>query len=114
MGKVIVLGLCALLVTPAQANGLGTGRITGWAPSTSGGNPEFVVLSVETITGTPPCNTTARFSISSTDPKYKTVVAGIIAAFHAGTPVRVFGLGTCNVWSNAEDVTYICFGNVAC
>ena len=114
MKKIITIGLCALLITTAQAAGLGTGVITGYAPSTSGGAPEFIVFSVEILTGTPACNTTARFSISSTDAKYKTVVAGIMAAFHTGTPVRVVGFGTCNIWSNAEDVSYVCFGNVPC
>src|SRR5262245_18795305 len=114
MRRTIISALLVLISTTAVAAGTGTGRIVGYVPSTSGGRPEFVLVTTETISGTAPCNTTGRFGLSSSDPKYKSVFASIVAAYHAGTEVHIFGLGTCDVFSNAEDISYICFGSIAC
>jgi len=57
-------------------------------------------------TGHAPCNTTSRFSADKDSEHYQ----AIIKAFELGTQVtmgNVGGLGTCNRWSNSEDLQYL-------
>ncbi|AUB43358.1 hypothetical protein COO91_09533 (plasmid) [Nostoc flagelliforme CCNUN1] len=56
--------------------------------------------------GRPSCNTTGRFSADKDSEHYQ----AILTAFQMGTQItlgQVLGLGTCNLWSNSEDVRWI-------
>lgn len=103
-----------LLSSVSFAAGSGAGVVTGYIPAAAGAT-EFFLVSTQSILGTTPsCNTTSRFALSAADPKYKAVLASIVAAYHAGTQVYIVGAGTCTVWGNAEDISYVCFGSVPC
>ena len=52
------------------------------------------------------CNTTGRFAAYKDSEHYQ----AILTAFQMGRQItlgQVLGLGTCNLWSNAEDVRWI-------
>lgn len=103
-----------LVSSVSLASGAATGVVTGYIPTAAGATEFFLVSTQTTIGTTPPCNITSRFALSAVDKKYKAVLASIVAAYHAGTPVYIVGAGTCNVWGNAEDISYVCFGSVPC
>lgn len=106
--------MASMFSSVSLASGSGTGSILGYIPSTTGSAQEFFVVSTSAITGTPSCNTSSRFALSSADPKYKSTLASVMAAFYSGAQVHIVGNGTCNVFSNAEDIAYICFGSIPC
>ena len=60
------------------------------------------------------CNTAGRYSIDSSNKKYKATLSAIIAAFHAQTNVTVTYLPTCDYWHNSADVNHICVGDINC
>ncbi|GAB6262567.1 hypothetical protein [Photobacterium sp. 53610] len=60
------------------------------------------------------CNTTGRFAMDSTSPRYPATLSAVLAAYHSKSPIRVNYLDTCNAWGNSADVDYICVGDVAC
>ena len=42
-------------------------------------------------------------------------MAGLLGAYFSGSEVYVNGLGTCNTYSTAEDLGYVCFnGGIPC
>lgn len=88
------------------------GRVEGYIPYSTGSTEVFFV----SVSNAPAvgCNVTARFTIMSNNPKYKTTVAGLIAAYHAKTPVLIYAQDTCSNFSNAADISHVCFGNIAC
>lgn len=108
--RVLVAIAFTAVSTPADA-GTGRGVLLGVLPYSCSPAECFFVQST-TNSGLPSCNTSGRFVISVSDPKYKTVVATLLAAYHAQTPVTLYGAGTCSTWSNAEDLAYVCVGDM--
>jgi hypothetical protein len=102
-----ILALCCFLSAPAFASEI-IGRVVGIMPLSSGTN-ELVIFRIENATASG-CNTTARYAMSSANPKYKGTFATLLAAYHAGTQVRVWGAGTCATYGDSEDVSFICDG----
>jgi hypothetical protein len=47
------------------------------------------------------CNHTGRYAIDGTQLGYKSILAAIIAVFHAQTPVTVADSQLCNAFSNS-------------
>lgn len=88
------------------------GEITGYIPYSSGSKTIMIFkLKNNVVNG---CNTTGRFAIASTSPRFKATEAAVLAAFHSKTPVRVAYLNSCNAWGNSADVNYICVGDINC
>jgi hypothetical protein len=92
--------------------GTGNGSVVSLIPSVINGT-EFFVLTLTTMQGQPPCATSGRFALSATDPKYRTVVTGLLQAYFQGGQVFARGLGTCDTYSGSEDLAYVCFNNGA-
>lgn len=90
------------------------GRVTGLMPYSTSTGVELFFFKVENTSGLPSCNTTHRFSIAGTNPRYKGTFATILAAYHSGLPVKVYGSGTCNNWVDTEDLWFVCFGDAEC
>lgn len=111
MKKIIAL----LLATASSFTfaGAGTGKILGYLPFSAGSTEIFFVNSENNLNQIS-CNTTNRYAMSASDPKYKSTQAALMAAFMAGSQVVVKGKGSCNVWANAEDIDYICLGTIPC
>ncbi len=93
--------------------GEGNGKITGFIPYAKG-NMEIILIKVENHTQTPTCNTTLRFSMREDNPKYQGTKAAALAAFMAGTPVKMLGENNCQAWGNAETIKALCLGNIPC
>jgi hypothetical protein len=91
------------IVCVSSLAGTGRGALLGALPYTCPGGECFFVQATSN-TGLAACNTSGRFVMSASDPKYKTTVAALLAAYHSQTPVTLYGAGTCNTWSNAEDL----------
>lgn len=100
-------------VSPFAFSAAAQDRVLGLLPFSSGTN-EMFFAKMETLQTTPACNTSGRFTMVSTNARYKQTFAALLAAYHAGTYVRVYGTGTCNNWSNSEDIAYVCFGDIQC
>jgi hypothetical protein len=107
------LAISALFVlTPAgilQAEGIVDGQILRYTTGAQG-QQEYLLVYMSGISGAPTCSTASRFIMSSTAPNYRSTVATVIAAYHAGATVTARGLGTCNFWANTEDLSYVCPG----
>jgi hypothetical protein len=107
------LRLAALALTVsglAEASGSGSGTVTNFTPTETGG-VEFFVVTLASMTGMASCATTARFALSASDPKYRTTVAILLAAYYSGASVFARGLGTCNTYAGSEDLAYVCADN---
>jgi hypothetical protein len=103
-----------MLVTASIASaGTATGVVTGYVPFNDATTAIFL-FRVDSLSGAPPCNTSARFAISDSDPKYKETVAAVMSAYATGASVYAVGHGTCNTWSNSEDLYYFCVGTISC
>ena len=102
----------SLLSNPANS-GTATGVVTGYIPYSSGSEALFFIK-VTNHTNGPACNVTGRFTMTSANAKYQSTNVAIIAALAAGTNIIAKGYDTCNNWSNAEDLNYICFGDIPC
>ncbi len=96
-----------------SAPGIGTGKVTGLIPYTHGTDEMFFVK-IENISGTPACNVSSRFTMTSAYPAYKGTYSAILAALMSGMEVKATGHGTCNNSSNSEDLRYICLGETPC
>lgn len=111
--------VCASATVPLYSTALAAtaqGRVLAIMPL-SLNNDELFFIKVETMQSspaTPACNTTGRFTMLSTSARYKPTFAVLLAAYHAQTPIWVYGAGTCNNWSNSEDIAYICSGETSC
>jgi hypothetical protein len=101
------------LGTATASAGTATGVVTGYVPFHDGTTAIFL-FRVEIPSNTPSCNTSARFAISENDEKYKETVAAVMSAHAAGSPVYAVGYGSCNTWSNSEDLYYLCVGTISC
>jgi hypothetical protein len=95
----------------AQAEGIANGQITSYTAGASGGE-EFLLVYITSITGAPSCSTGSRFIMSAAAPNYKSTLAIVMASYHSGATVTVRGLGTCSLWSNTEDLSYVCPGTL--
>lgn len=115
MKKVIVLFFICLCFTFATISsayaGGGAGKITGLFTATLGGN-SILFISTEYQTGTPSCDVTSRFTITDSNPSYKATLAAAVSAYNTQENVSVVGLGTCNNFSNSEDMYYIVLGSI--
>lgn len=108
---------CALLGCLMSASvlaGGAEGRVIGLMPYSTNDGRELFFFKVETVTSLLGCNTTRRFSIPSDNPRYKGTFATILAAYHSGMSVKVYGSGTCNNWVDTEDLWFVCFGDAEC
>lgn len=112
-----IWALSMLMATGAVAQsgqpGLATGNVTGFIAGDSNGAAIFV-FTTATWNAWASCNTTRRFVLSSSDPKYKDAVATILEAYATGASVTAIGLGSCNALGNAEDLNYVCVGTIPC
>jgi hypothetical protein len=105
---ILVLMLHTAIAT-AQSQ---SGKITGYIPYENGQNQVLIFQIQGNVSGG--CNTTARFSIDSTSPKFKGTQAAVIAAYHSQADVQVLYAQTCNSWINSWDVRAVCIGSVPC
>jgi hypothetical protein len=48
------------------------------------------------------------------NPKYQGTKAAALAAFMAGTSVKILGENNCRAWGNAETIKALCLGNIPC
>lgn len=109
----LVLLYFALAASSLGLCGEGTGKITGFVPYFVGAD-EAIIIMTQSITGTSACNTTARFAMKSSDPKFKGTRAAAMAAYLAASPVVLRGANTCNTFGNSEDLLYMCVGSIPC
>lgn len=104
----VLLSLCAL-----SAHGDSqSGKVIGFLPYTNSGK-EVLLLKVQG-NNSGGCNSSGRYAIDNTSPHFKMTYAAILAAFHSQTDVFVAYSQSCNSWSNAWDVTYVCSGGINC
>lgn len=106
--------LCIVIMVPSSFAGTGTGKIIGVLPYSKPTGEKLFFITVETKENTASCNVTNRFVLSDTYAAFDITVSAALAAYHAKTEVTIKGLGSCNYWSNSEDVNQICFGSIAC
>lgn len=111
--KKIVIILGALVSLNVFA-GTGSGQVTGVTPYTKASGEKLFFIKVESKENSPSCNTTNRFVISDSNSSFNTTVSALLAAYHAKTSVTVKGGDSCSYWSNSEDISYVCFGDIAC
>jgi len=111
ISSLLIINLLFSLNTYA---GTGTGKVTGILPFSKSTGEKIFFIAMEQKVDSPSCNTTNRFVLSDTDPSYNINVSALLAAYQAGSSVKVKGKNTCTVWSNSEDVSRVCFGDIAC
>jgi len=114
MKKQIIAALIAILGASVTEAGTGTGLVKYFVHFDLNGQETFVVRfsSMNSIAG---CATANRFTMSASNPTYKTTKAIILGAWLAGnTTVFVHGNGTCNTYGASEDLAYICAGGDPC
>jgi hypothetical protein len=102
MRMVLFVGLFLALIPSLAQAGTGTGRVLKIANFQG-----TVIITVESISGTPSCNTTNRIAISPSAPGYTSTVSMLTSAFLSGSRVSIAGKNTCDYWSNSEDLDYI-------
>ena len=116
MKHAIVRLLIVILAFGTAEAGTGSGTVTNITPVAVNG-VEFSVITLSTMSGTPVCaNGSARFALSATDPRYKTIITLLLGAYFAGASVYANGAGTCNTYpGGAEDLSYVCLdGGTPC
>ena len=88
------------------------GKITGYIASEQGANKVFFFK----LEGNPSggCNTTSRFVVESTSPRYEGIQSAILASFHSKTEVNVYFHETCNTGQNGFDSLWVCVGDIPC
>lgn len=104
----VVLCLYAALSGAEQQ----AGKITGYIPYESGGKAILIMQIQGNVSGG--CNTTSRFAVDDSAPKFKGTQAAVIAAFHSQADVKVIYSQTCNAYGNAWDIVGVCVGNLPC
>ena len=70
-------------------------------------NTTFINLTGGTSTDRPACATSGRFALDTSKSAGRTTLAILIGAFVSGKTVVIYGLGTCNTWSDSEDVSFV-------
>ena len=98
-----------MAATVARAEGITNSQILRYMTMAQG-TQEILLVYVSNVSGAPACATAGRFIMSSSAPHYKSTLAMVIASYHTQTTVTARGLGTCSVWSNTEDLSYVCPG----
>lgn len=111
MNKLLIFGIC--LFSSIVSAGNATSKITAYIPYSSG-NEEMFFIYMSNFTDKVTCNTTSRFTMKSSNPKFKATQAAVLAAYFAKTDVHAKGLGTCSNFSNSEDLNYLCLGISNC
>jgi hypothetical protein len=86
--------------------------ISGFIPYSSGDKRILIFKLDGNVTGG--CNTTGRFAIDDTSPRYEATLSAVLASYHAQTKVRVNYFPTCNAWGNSADINFICVGDINC
>lgn len=114
MNKYLLVFLLTLptIVLSATHAGRNTGVVTGYIPYSNAGKEVFFVKI--TNSSTSGCNTTGRFAIDDDSERFDVTRSAVIAAYHAQTPVTIVFKASCDTWSNATDINYMCFGNIPC
>jgi len=115
MQRMMVGIVAAMLMVGVARAGTGSGAVTNITPIVLNGTEMFVVT-LSTMNESPTCDgSSPRFALSASDPKYKSVMALLLGAYFSGASVFARGLGTCNLYSSAEDLSYVCLnGGVPC
>lgn len=62
---------------------------------------------IEGQPNTLPCSVSVRYGVDVTSEKGRQVAAAIMSAKASGQAVYVSGAGTCTVWGDSEDVSWI-------
>lgn len=106
----IIFTFC--LVANAENYQSPSAKITGFVPYDFQGKELFFVQIEGSVAGG--CNTTGRFVIDSSQPRFKSVRATIMASFYAQLPIVVAYANTCNTYSNSWDLLYVCVGSIPC
>jgi len=104
--------LATLLVGSAVFAETQVGTITGFIPYSSEDEKVLIFKLEGNVEGG--CNTTGRFAIGDSSPRYEATLSAVLASYHAQTKVRVRYLPTCEYWANSSDISYICVGNINC
>lgn len=105
----VSLAILLVLISTNSLAGTATGKVTGYIPYSTGSS-EIIFVQVENHVNSPTCNSTSRFTMLSTNPKFKSTNAALLAAFMSGTQIKAMGLDTCKNYSNSEDLNYVCLG----
>jgi len=113
MKYIALILIFSISFTAFSSPGIGTGKVTGIIPYKNGSN-EMFFIKIENVSNSPSCNDTSRFTMTSADPSFKGTYSAVLAALMSGMEVRATGLGTCNNFSNSEDLHYICLGDTPC
>jgi len=113
MSKAVAI-IFLILVSTFTYAGTGIGKITGVIPYVKSSGERIFFIKVDSTLDAPSCNETNRFALSDTKPHFDITVSAILAAYHSKSDVKVRGHGSCNYWSNSEDINYICFGDIPC
>lgn len=107
------LALAFAAVTPASAQSnygepSGNGAIQNLS-SMPGGQTLVTMKTGATLGGTrPACATySLRYGIDSTTAGGKAMTAAFQAQYALNRPIEIVGLGTCTVWGDSEDISYI-------
>jgi hypothetical protein len=101
--------ILALAMFPrnALASGSATGVVNGLLVEGNGTSAQVALAYVSNYTGGPACATTHAFTIDLTTNQGRAEFSVLLTARQTGATVQVAGQGTCNLWSNSEDVSYI-------
>lgn len=87
-------------------------KVVGFLPYTAAGKEVLLFkLQANNYGG---CNASGRYAIDSSSPHFKATYAAILSSFHAQNDVFVAYSQSCNSWSNAWDVAYVCVGSINC
>lgn len=111
MHKILAVFILMSLAFSASA-GRQVGEITGFVAFESGGVKKLTFKLVNNVSGG--CNTTARYTFDESLRNFDLMASTILSAYHAKSLVQVEYFESCNAWSNAYDVRYICVGDINC
>jgi hypothetical protein len=113
--RTIASAVIAMLALGTAQAGTGSGTVINITPAVINGT-EFFSVVLSTMNGAFPCGGTARFVLSATDPRYKTIIAMLLGAYFSGASVYANGAGTGNTYpGGAEDLAYVCLdGGAPC
>lgn len=104
--------VCLLLSAQVSMGAAKSGTITGYANVMSANVPTLVIkLDSGEVVG---CNTTGRYAISSTDPRYKATLAAAMTAYHSQSPVKIGYGEACDAWPNSYNLQLVCVGDAGC
>lgn len=111
MKKIVTLIIFAFCLV-AKAESYQSAKVIGFIPYDFQGRELFFVQIEGNVSGG--CNTTGRFVIDSSQPRFKSVRAAIMASFYAQLPIVAAYTQTCNTYPNSWDLAYVCVGPIPC